>query len=176
STLFASTRACANDSAISGTSGTPGNLKATQLAGEHKTIRMVREQIVMTLGRSEYVTDAHFVFRNDGPATTVKMGFPEGAGGDSDFANLKKKTSFKEFKAWVDGREIKAMRMIADANEDDFTLDALWVKTVPFQRGQTRNVRVRYRSPLGTSTDGDFVFYDFTGGNWKGKVDESTLR
>jgi len=37
-------------------------------------------------------------------------------------------------------------------------------------------VRVRYRSELGSSTDGSFVFYDFTGGNWKGKVDLSSLK
>jgi hypothetical protein len=166
----------ANDSAISGTSGTPGYLKATQLAGEHKTIRMMREQIVMTIGRNDYVTDARFVFHNDGAATTVKMGFPEGADGDSDFTSLKRKTAFKEFQTWVDGREIKATRMVADANEEDFSLDVFWVKTVHFARGQTRQVRVRYRSDIGISTDGDFVFYDFTGGNWKGKVAQSTLR
>lgn len=174
--LFFAGQTFANDSAISGVSGTPGNLKATQLAGEHKNIRMVREHIEMQIGRDDYVTEARFVFHNDGPATSVKMGFPEGAGGDSDFENLKKKTAFKEFKTWVDGREIKATRMMAGANEEDFTLDAFWVKMVRFARGQTRNVRVRYRSPLGHSTNGNFVSYDFTGGNWKGNVARSDLR
>jgi|GEM_PF-1593236 len=174
--LLLGTCAQANDSAISGVSGTPGNLKAVQLTGEHKSVRMVREEIVMTIGRSDYLTEAHFVFRNDGPVTTVRMGFPESSGGDADFDQLKKKTPFKEFKTWVDGREIKAQRLVAESNPDDFQFEAFWVKSVPFKRGQTRDVRVRYRSPLGGSTDGDFVAYSFTGGNWKGKVDESVLR
>lgn len=174
-TLLFGTCVQANDSAISGVSGTPGNLKAVQLTGEHKSVRMVREEIVMTIGRNDYVTDAHFVFRNDGPATTVRMGFPESSGGDSNFEELKTKTPFREFETWVDGRKVVAWRMIAESNPDDFEFEAFWVKSVPFKRGQTRNVRVRYRSPLGTSTADSFVAYSFTGGNWKGKVDESVL-
>ena len=173
--LWFGTAVQANDSAISGVSGTPGNLKAVQLTGEHKSVRMVREEIVMTIGRDDYLAEAHFVFRNEGPATTVRMGFPESSGGDSDFAELKKKTPFKEFKTWVDGREFAAQRMVSESNPDDFQFEAFWVKSVPFKRGQTRDVRVRYRSPLGTSTADSFVAYSFTGGNWKGKVDESVL-
>ena len=176
-THFSTGQVFANDSAISGTSGTPGNLKASVLAGEHKTIRMVREQIEMRVGTNDYVTDAHFVFHNSGAATTVRMGFPEGAGGDSDFAEIKKKTSFKEFETWVDGRRIKATRLLSKAQEEIFEFDAYWVKSVRFARGQTRHVRVRYRSELGSTSDqSQYMFYDFTGGNWKGKVDESTLR
>lgn len=175
--LFVATHAFANDSAISGTSGTPGSLKATVLAGEHKSIRMVREQIDMRIGQNDYVTDARFVFHNSGPTTTVRMGFPEGAGGDSDFAEIKKTTSFKEFETWVDGKRIKATRLISSAQPDDFDFDAYWVKSVRFARGQTRHVRVRYRSELGSTSDqSNYFFYDFTGGNWKGKVDESILR
>jgi hypothetical protein len=169
-----STPGTANDSAISGVSGTPGNLKATQLAGEHSSVRMVRETIAMTLGQTDYVTDARFEFHNGGAATTVKMGFPESGGGDIIGSNWRRKTSFKSFRTWVDGREIKATRMIAkSSSEEDFT--AFWVKTVRFARGQTRHVRVLYRSALGGSTEGDFIYYDFTGGNWKGKVNESLL-
>jgi len=175
--LFFAEQTFANDSAISGTSGTPGNLKAKALAGEHKTVRMVSEQIEMRVGHDDYVTDARFVFHNSGPATTVRMGFPEGAGGDSDFEQIKKKTSFKEFETWVDGKRIKATRMISSVQNEEFDFDAFWVKSVRFARNQTRNVRVRYRSELGSTSDSSqYVFYDFTGGNWKGKVDESTLK
>jgi len=176
SLLFAA-QSFANDSAVSGTSGTPGNLKATVLAGEHKTIRMVREQIEMKVGRDDYVTDANFIFHNDGAATTVRMGFPEGAGGDSDFEEIKKKTSFKEFETWIDGRKIKATRMLSGYEPEMFEFDAYWVKSVRFARNQTRRVRVRYRSELGSVSDqSQYMFYNFTGGNWKGKVDETTLR
>ena len=57
----------------------------------------------------------------------------------------------------------------------------LWVKTVSFRAGQKRHVRVRYSSYHGGSASyfseggGRFVSYDFTGGNWRGKVHQSTL-
>jgi hypothetical protein len=171
--MAGSTPGAANDSAITGVSGTPGNMKATQLAGEHSSVRMVRETVSMTLGQTDYVTDARFEFRNDGAATTVKMGFPESGGGGFFTENWGRQTSFKKFQTWVDGREIKATRLIASSGEEDFK--AFWVKTVSFKRGQTRHVRVRYRSPLGSSVAGSFVSYGFTGGNWKGRVAQSDL-
>jgi hypothetical protein len=174
--LFSTSATFANDSAISGTSGSPGALKANLLAGEHSSVRMVREHIEMQIGRDDYITDAHFIFYNDGPATTVRMGFPEGAGGDSDFEEVKKKTAFKEFTTWVDGKRIRATRM-ASGKQETFSFDAYWVKSVRFARKQRRHIRVRYRSELGFVADrSSYVFYDFTGGNWKGKVAQSTLR
>lgn len=168
-----STPSFANDSAITGVSGTPGNMKVVQLAGEHRSIRMVRETVAITVFQTDYVTDARFEFHNDGAATTVKMGFPESGSGDVDGREWRKQTSFKSFRTWVDGRETKARRLLASGQGAGF--EAFWIKTVAFKRGQTRHVRVLYRSSIGGSGYGDFVSYDFTGGNWKGRVAQSDL-
>jgi hypothetical protein len=175
--VIASTLARANDSAIQGSGGTPTVIGSTGkvqvLKGEHPAIRMVRETVAMTIGARDYNVVANFVFHNDGAARTVVMGFPEGAGGDVNTEELKKRTSFKSFATWVDGRRIAARRVAADADIDNF--EAYWIKSVRFARHQTRRVRVSYRAPLGETTDGDYVFYEFTGGNWKGTVDDSLL-
>jgi hypothetical protein len=172
--------ACANDSAIQGTSGTPAALGSIQkvrvLRGEHPSVRMVRERVDVVVRLGDYDVVANFVFHNSGAARTVLMGFPEGAGGDVNFEGVKKKTTFKSFATWVDGRRISARRVLANEPNEDGGLDAYWVKAVRFGRNQTRKVRVAYRAPLGdTSLGENFLSYDFTGGNWKGKVDESVL-
>lgn len=52
---------------------------------------------------------------------------------------------------------------------------AHWIKSVPFARNQQHVVAVSYRAPIGSSVEGPYVSYAFTGGNWKGKVDRSIL-
>jgi hypothetical protein len=177
--IAASTLARANDSAIEGAGGSPiaiGSIQKVQpLKGEHRSIRMLRETVDMTLGEQSYEVIANFVFRNEGAATTVLMGFPEGAGGDIDFGPLEKRSAYRNFATWVDGRRAPVRRIVAKQAEYDFDFDAYWVKSVRFARGQTRRVRVSYRAPVGTSVGFDYIYYDFTGGNWKGKVADSRL-
>jgi hypothetical protein len=177
--LAASTLVRANDSAIEGTGGTPSALESLKIAkpikGEHSALRMVRERVTMTVLQNDYNVVADFEFHNDGATRTVLMGFPEGAGGDFDSDSLKQKTAFKTFFTSVDGRRLKSRRIVAASDQDSEAFQAYWVKSVRFGRNQTRRVRVSYRAPLGGSTDGSFVYYDFTGGNWKGKVAQSDL-
>ena len=159
----------ANDSAITGVGGS-----LTLLKGEHKTIRMVREKVAMNLGPKDYEVTVDFVFTNDGPATTVKMGFPESGSGDVQRSN---KSQMLAFATWVDGIKTAA-KWVAVRNENEDEYEAHWVKDVRFGKGQTHKIRVSYRSEYGGSaTNGlrTFVGYHFTGANWKGKVDESEL-
>lgn len=71
--------AWANDRAIVGRGGT-----WKPLQGEHASIRMVSERVRVDVYEKYYDVQASFVFRNEGPATTVTMGFPESGGGDVD--------------------------------------------------------------------------------------------
>lgn len=161
--------ALANDSAITGVGGS-----LTLLKGEHKTIRMVREKVAMILGPKDYEVNVDFVFTNDGPATSVKMGFPESGSGD---VRQLKKSQMLAFHTWVDGIKTAANWVPVKRNEED-QYEAHWVKDVKFGKGQTHKIRVSYRSAYGGSaTNGlrTFVGYHFTGANWKGKVDESAL-
>jgi hypothetical protein len=129
----------------------------------------------MSLEPNDYQVTVDFVFRNDGPATTVLMGFPES--GSGDVPKGPKKSAMKAFATWVDGVLTKADWVPVKSDQEE-EYQAHWVKEVRFAAGQTRKVRVRYRSDYGGSaTPGlrHFVRYDFTGANWKGKVEESTL-
>ncbi|MGC4043983.1 MAG: stalk domain-containing protein [Armatimonas sp.] len=160
-----------NDSGISGVGGSLSLIK-----GEHTSVRMVRETITMVLESSDYVVTVDFVFRNEGPAATVLMGFPESGAGDVS-ANPKN-SAMKSFASWVDGALAKTKWVPVKSSPDEGEYKAHWVKEVRFGAGQTRKIRVRYRSDYGGAASPglrNFVRYEFTGANWKGKVDESVL-
>lgn len=160
----------ANDSAVQGVGGSLQPLK-----GEHSQVRMVRETVRLDIYRNYYDVNVRFIFHNDGRATVTAMGFPEGAYGDVSDEN---KTAYRGFKSKVDGRVVKVVRHALKGEEGSQEYRALWVKKVPFKRGQSRSVEVSYRAPLGQSAGmgiNRFAAYDFTGGNWRGKVDRSDL-
>ncbi|BCM91409.1 hypothetical protein IAD21_03281 [Abditibacteriota bacterium] len=156
----------ANDSAASGIGG---NWRL--LSREHKSVQMVREHVVLRqLPGAEFETTANFEFCNHGKAVTITMGFPEMAGGDQA-GNLGRLAGFR---SWVGGQKVPVKFVTAGKGEDE---TGLYIKRVHFAARQTRHIRVNYRSRSGSwSSSGTFdLIYDFTGGNWKGKVKESVL-
>ncbi len=158
----------ANDASFSGVGGTP-----RLMAGEHHSIAMESEEIVIVANDKFYDTTVDFVFRNDGNAASVQMGFPESRINDVKPAN---KSAFLRFSTSVDGRKVSAKRMVPQSEMGND--NAYWIKTVTFARHQKRHVRVEYRSPMaGAPTWGvhQAAIYDFTGKNWKGKVERSDL-
>lgn len=158
----------ANDSAFSGVGGRPKLMK-----GEHPAIAMQSEKIVIVFNGENYDTRVDFVFRNDGNATSVQMGFPESTYGDVLPAQ---KTNFLRFDTWVEGRKVSAKRIVIKSSEG--LIDAYWLKTVSFAPRQRRHVRVEYRSPMAGHSTWSMhhaASYDFTGQNWKGKVERSDL-
>jgi hypothetical protein len=145
------------------------------MESEHGTVRLVREAIRMDVYPEYYDVNVEFVFKNEGVPVTVPMGFPESGGGDigpaEDFRNH---SGFVGFATWVDGGRVKAQRVVTRAKDEWY--EALWLKRVRFGRGQTRRIRVRYRAPHGAAVgEGLSTSYDFTGGNWRDKVEQSTL-
>ena len=69
-------RASANDGGIH-MGGSPGLLHG------HPTVTMTGEVIKMTVDDAKVTVDCRFVFTNNGPACTVRMGFPDqGVGAD----------------------------------------------------------------------------------------------
>ena len=167
-------KATANDASSSGVGGSWRMLK-----GEHRHVQMVREHVRIVPAWGGFQTTADFVFRNYGAATTVEMGFPESQDGvDRDgaesLAYFRSHPTFSRFRSWVDGRRVRVRRHV---NRETHRVGALWVKTIRFARNQTRHVRVRYVSSSGGgASDGMmWVAYNFTGGNWRGEVEESVL-
>ncbi len=160
----------ANDRSLSGVGG---SLVATK--GEHPGVQMVREKVSLEVYPRLIFATCDFVFKNQGPAAKVIMGFPESGSGDIDPHDFGNKPGFFAFETWVDGEKVKAKREIVQLTKDQ-TYEAHWVKEVSFQAGQERQVRVRYVAPIGTIAGGEQeAKYVFSGGNWRGKVEQSKL-
>lgn len=160
----------ANDRSLSGVGG---SLVAT--GGEHPGVQMVREKVTLEVYPPLLFATADFTFQNHGAATRVTMGFPESGSGDIDPHDFGNKPGFFSFETWVDGEKVQTRREIVQLTKDQ-TYEAHWVKEVPFQAGQQRQVRVRYVGPVGSIAGGEReAKYVFSGGNWRGKVEESKL-
>lgn len=169
SVLYCS-NAHANDGRIVGVGGRWQFLK-----DEKTSVRMVREWIKMRVRADKYKVEATFIFHNDDKATRVEMGFPETGGGvDINEKYFKNHSGFNSFSSWIDGRRVHVKRVKVQTSSEDYT--AFWKKSVTFGEGQTRRVLVEYSSePGGDSSGFSWVTYNFTGGNWKDKVESSDI-
>ena len=175
--------AFANDG-YAGIDGQGGRMRL--MKREHSSIRMEREWVRMDLYPRYNDVSVTFIFVNDDPKTTVTMGFPEqgergGDGGGGVVFPAENKTAYQRFRTTVDGRAVRAHRhLVAEVPDENY--HALWAKRVTFARGQRRTITVSYRAIAGRrdtvydpNPNKKFVTYQFTGGNWKGKVAQSRL-
>lgn len=130
-------------------------------------IRMASEVVRIELhpGRSHFHAD--FVFRNEGPRTSVQMAFPEEVHG------LGKGGAISRFHSLVDGQAVRTTRHKLSKTKSKYNAEyvAVWLKRVRFGRGQTRRVSVDYWAKNGDI--GDYVMNTYvlkTGATWKGKI------
>ena len=157
----------ADDGAIRGIGGTVSPMK------QHPTVRMVREKVDIKLHRDGAVVRCRFVFRNEGPAAIVKMGFPEQAIGDIGSI---KKSAYRYFRSWVDGKKAN-VRFVPSAKSDSTVYRAWHVKDVPFSANQTRIIEDEYSSEYGGDTSDNkwFSYILCSGRNWKGNIGEAVI-
>lgn len=147
--------------------GSPRMLKG------HSTVSMRSEVVRMWIGKSSVKVDCRFVFKNTGPACTVRMGFPD-EGGEFLNENGKLSSVFTSFRSYVDGQPLTTELVKgADGN-------TIWhAKMVSFRRGATRIVRDVYTAPLGGSvalepvTMAEYILH--TGSSWRGPIGRSTI-
>lgn len=152
----------ANDTAMGAVGGT------LQPMAEHPSIRMVSEDIRIQVRPDKISVTCKFIFRNEGKAVDVEMGFPEDHGGDS--------SGFAYFRARVDGKPVTVAHAKTKHNDMGGGRD-WWVKTVHFEPGQTRVVEDFYGgNPSGDSLGGTWVTYVLkTGKNWKGPIGHAVI-
>lgn len=169
--LTLATIASANDSYVSASGGTVTPLKS------NPSVRMVREDIYVKL--PDGTVEARFVFKNEGPATTIKMGFPEES---YNMGEMKKgqQSRFKYFKSWINGKPVSvARKTVAPHNEEDYSEHYWWVKDVPFKAGETIVVLNRYKTtPGGSYIQGGFheiTYIVSTGAPWKGAIGTANI-
>lgn len=144
-----------------GNGGTP-----SVLGGKHPTIRMADEVVKIHVGKETTTVDCVFHFVNDGPATTVRMGFPDEDSNREDGDS----SVFKKYESWVDGKLVKCKFEGTPEN-------GYWqTKSVKFGAKQARTIRDRYTVRTGAGYQGgksylhyaDYVLH--TGNTWKGTI------
>jgi hypothetical protein len=173
SLALAASLAVADDGGVRGIGGS-----VELIHPEHSSVRMVRETVdaKLNLGNDPPHVRCVFVFKNEGKATTVKMGFPEVSGGElADPAS--RHTDLRGFKSWVDGKQVKTRLILSKKNRERSLFRAWHVKDVPFAAGQTRTVVDEYAGGMGGDSAGweNFNYTLITGASWKGKIGEAKI-
>lgn len=167
--LFAAAAPCrADDTYLVGVGG------SVQPLGRHPTIRMVRETVHVTDVTNPHVT-ASFVFKNEGPATDVLIGFPNM--GDMSEIEGTVPAGLTHFRSFVDGKPIAVKRIFSHRDlpkdlADTYDYLSWYVKRVHFDPGQTHVILDEYDGGLGSDGDG-YVWFTYvlkTGASWKGKI------
>ncbi|HLK57709.1 MAG TPA: hypothetical protein VKU00_14180 [Chthonomonadaceae bacterium] len=153
--------------------GNPGLLSG------HPTVSMVSEIIQVDVGDKKLTVDCHFVFKNDGPARRVRMGFPDiddHRGEEPDEAKKPPVGALDSFRSYVDGKEVTTHLIRADKTED------VWhEKTVTFAAHSRVKVRDIYTTGVGAAghVNGGYIHiigYQLdTGASWKGPIGKVTV-
>ncbi|MHB1458061.1 MAG: stalk domain-containing protein [Armatimonadota bacterium] len=157
----------ADDSAARGLGGTVAPMK------KHPTIHMVSEKVDVKLGWEGARVRCRFVFKNEGTATIVKMGFPEHTYGFGP----KHRSEYKHFRSWVDGKKIRTQFIPSETNSISSSYRAWNVKNVYFNRDQTRIIEDEFDSPYGDTSTGEtwFQYILRSGKNWKGSIGDAVI-
>lgn len=145
---------------------------------EHSSVRMVSEKIDVKLqGNAPALVKCEFVFRNEGKAQVVKMGFPSHASGDVKPLN---KSDLRNFRSWIDGKPTK-VTFVRAKPVSKYKYKAWYVKEAHFKVGQTRTIVDTYNGRLGESAYGasvtgkSFTYILATGRNWKGRIGKAVV-
>jgi hypothetical protein len=153
---------------------------APRMMSGKTSVVMQSEVVTMTVGNDSVDVDCRFVFKNNGPACTVRMGFPDRGRGAADpteneDGKSKPASTFNSFASYVDGKPVRTSVISDASNPSD-----LWhVKMVHFGSGQTVAVRDVYRTIVSSQVDvapgyhgGNYsTFYVLhTGASWAGKI------
>lgn len=159
-----------------------------RLLDGHPSVTMTSEIINISVAQETMTVDCRFVFTNDGPACTVRMGFPdEGEGANDpdedldpkDLAKTPPHTTFLTFQSWVDGKP--APTKLIRANEKSH----FWhTKLVAFPAHGVRQVRDLYTQRVGggiTNSSGrsgsaeQIAYVLHTGASWHGAIGRSEI-
>ena len=155
---------CRADDGWVGNGGTPSTLN-----GKHKTIRMMDEVVRIHVGKNYTTVDCLFHFKNSGPATSVRMGFPDHDSLRED-ASGSKTSVFKKYRSWVDNKRVKCK--FEGTKENGY-----WqTKTVSFAAGEGRTIRDHYDVSTGSGDETGKYYMHYadyilsTGGTWNGSI------
>ncbi len=154
-----------DDAVVFATGGT------ARLMRPHASIRMVREEVRIKLYPDRAEVDCTFVFKNEGKATTVQIGFPETLQEGTD-TSAQTAPTLRNFRAYLDGKPVSYRILKASERRGEYGIAYWYVRTVHFAAGQQRTTRVTYSAELGYDSGGRnlFQYVLHTGASWKGSI------
>jgi len=132
--LVLSASSFADDGALTA-GGSPG------LVSGHPSVVMQRERVVLTAGLKTVHVDCTFVFHNEGPSCTVRMGFPDLAEGAEGTDYYERLDAAKEngrtlppwegligFASWVDGKRVRTTLIRGNRGVDSWHAKTVLLK------------------------------------------------
>lgn len=140
-----------DDGVVLATGGT------ARLMSSHASLRMVREEVRIKLYLDRAEVDCSFVFKNEGKATTVQIGFPETLQGGTD-TSAQTAPKLRNFRAYLDGQPVSYRILKASERRGEYGIAYWYVRTVHFAAGQQRTTRVTYSAELGGDSVGRRFF------------------
>lgn len=161
---------------------------------EHPTIRMVSEDVDISLHRLGAFVYAEFVFENTGEETDVEMIYPLQSDWRSTTSyNLK---VFEEGENYIDRVNFDFV-LRDDENDDELSSLDLATWRIHFNEGETKTIYIQYEAPYGMNTEMrslhdkwqrevsgteisgpihnlcQYILY--TGASWKGTIGEGSI-
>ncbi len=157
--------------------GSPHLLKS------HATVSMKSEVIKIDVHDKKIAVDCYFVFHNDGPACTVRMGFPDqGLGAAEPYQGEEVPkgpglhATFLTYDSYVDGKKVPTT--LLPTNDRSLYWHA---KTVRFKAQGDTIIRDVYTLPPGaqvTSGNGMYMqtyYVLHTGASWHGPIEKAEI-
>ncbi len=136
-TAFAASTGMTLVQAIHADDGWVGNSGSPHLMSGHRTVQMKSERVVITVGRQRTRVSASFLFVNNGPATVVRMGFPDENEGQPGGA-------ITGFRSWVNGRRVSIRHISGD--------QMMWyAKKVAFPAHSSLEIKDQYAVETGVA-------------------------
>lgn len=153
---------------------------SAHLLGENATVSMESEVVSIRVRKNLVEADCVFKFVNNGPACTVRMGFPDQCSDGRDSKDGSPKGAFLSFKSFIDDKEVKTETL--DGGWDNGAYTVWHANDVSFDANSRRLIRNVYTVCPGFAAVSEkgyaakCVAYTLhTASSWSGKIHDGVV-
>lgn len=153
---------------------------SVHLLGENGSVSMESEVVNIRVSKNLVEADCLFKFVNNGPACTVRMGFPDQCSDERDSDDGSPKGAFLSYKSFIDGKEVKTETLKGGWDNGAYTV---WhANDVSFDANGRREIRNTYTVCPGFAAVSEkgyaakCVAYTLhTASSWRGKIHDGVV-
>ena len=160
-----------------GDAGAVGRMGDSVRPLQHTHVEMAKKEIKAKVANDYTYFEAVFTFHNNGPDTTVLMGFPVAS---EEAAERMRLRDLEDFAAYVNGEAVpvkKEAGLVPETGRNNLEFPHWYVWEVDFSEGETKEVLNTYKAP--NSSDGvAFISTGYiitTGSTWQGPIGEARI-